>query len=327
MITFLYPWVFLYGIPLITICFVWVHFFRKAATYQFPLTDLFKKSQRVTPAHRLGNGLLFCMRWVIPLLLLVVIARPQYPDKRSKITVEGIATMLVLDVSGSMESFDDLHTRKTRFSIAQEEAIKFINRRGNDLFGLVIFGAVAASRSPLTADKKIITDIIRDTKIGVVNHDGTMLSMAIALGVNRLRGAISQSKIMVVLTDGEPSPGDINPQMAVDLAKKTGVKIYTIGIGSERGGFIQHPFAGIVHMPTPLNENLLRAIASETGGMFFRAADQRDLERIYAQIDTLEKSSHDAPIYSNYHEAYLTFLLLALLLCVFEVIALAGVIL
>jgi len=323
MITFLYPWVFLYGLPLIMICFWLSVKFRKPVTYQFPLTHIFATMHKQSTARSAFRVILPLLRWASALLLLCVIARPQYPDKRSKITVEGVATMLVLDVSGSMESFDDLQTRKTRFKSAQEEAIKFINRRGNDLFGLVLFGAVAASRCPLTADKKIITDIICDIKIGVLNHDGTMLSMAIALGVNRLRNAASQSKIMVLLTDGEPSPGDINPQMAIDLAKKAGVKIYTIGIGSERGGFIQHPFAGMIHMPTPLNENLLRVIAGETGGMFFRAADQRDLERIYAQIDSLEKSSHDAPVYSNYHEAYLPLLLLALFFLAFEIIALA----
>lgn len=321
MITVLYPWVLYYGLPLIILTSWLSARYRRVATYQFPLTHLFNKSLQTKAQPRMTwHKALFVIRTLIALTLLLIIARPQSPDERSKTMVEGVATMLVLDVSGSMESFDDLHTRKTRFTIAQEEAIKFINRRGNDLLGLVIFGALAASRCPLTADKRILTDIIRDTKIGVLNPDGTMLSMAIALGVGRLRNCSCSSKIMVVLTDGEPSQGDMNPQMAVDLAKKAGIKIYTIGIGSSAGGFLQHPLGGIVQMPTPLNENLLRAIAGETGGMFFHASDQKDLERIYAQIDTLEKSSHETPVYSNYYECYLPLLLFVFLLLAFEIV-------
>lgn len=322
MVSFAYPWVLYAGLPIIFFCLLWQVLQRTVVTYQFPLTGLFAQSLQGQAAARSfpWKRVLLGIRGTVLVLLLLATARPHYPDERSKITVEGIATMLVLDVSGSMNSFDNLQDRKTRFASAQEEAIKFINHRGDDLFGLVIFGALAASRCPLTADKKIVTDIIRDTKIGILNPDGTMLAMAIALGVNRLKSSSSQSKIMVLLTDGEPSPGDISSHTAIDLAKKAGIKIYTIGIGSEKGGFAQHPFGGIMRIPTPLNKELLKTIATETGGMFFHAENQTDLENIYQQINMLEKSSHEAPLYARYHELYFFLLLAALLFLAVEIV-------
>lgn len=321
MIFFAYPGVLYAGLPIISACLIWHHVRHKVVTYQFPLVGIFAQSSNMQGTRAFPwRSILLGMRISALVLLLLATARPQYPDVRSKITLEGIATMLVLDVSGSMESFDNLQDRKTRFASAQDEAITFINRRDNDLFGLIIFGALAASRCPLTADKKIVTDIIRDTKIGTLNAHGTMLSMAIAMGVNRLKHANLNSKIMVLLTDGEPSPGDIDPRIAINLAKKTGVKIYTIGIGSEQGGFTQHPFGGIMRSPTPLNKELLMTIAAETNGMFFHAENQKDLENIYHQINTLEKSSHEAPVYAHYYELFWIFLMMAFILLTLEII-------
>jgi len=322
MITFLYPWVIYAGLPII-VCVVWWHTRgHKAVLYQLPLTGFFAQSLHLPSHHyyRIWRGLSRGMRVVVYMALLLATARPQYPDQRSKVKVEGVATMLVLDVSGSMECFDDLNDQKKRFESAREEAIRFVERRSNDLLGLIIFGAVAASRCPLTSDKKIVIDILKDIKIGVVNHDGTMLGMAIALGVKRLSTSTCQSKIMILLTDGTPSPGDLDPRAALELAKKAGIKIYTIGIGSDAGGFMHHPMGGIVQIPTPLNRQLLTAIAQETGGMFFHAASQKDLANIYQHIDTLEKSSHDAPVYASYYELYMPLVLLAFVLLAIEIL-------
>ena len=252
---------------------------------------------------------------------MLATARPQTPDERSKIDIEGISIMLVIDASGSMDSFDDLNNQKTRLSIAKEEAIKFINRRPNDQIGLVIFGADAASRCPLTADKKIIADSICNTKIGILNPDGTVLARAIAMGVNRLRTSPLASKIMVILTDGEPTPGkDIDPSIPLELAKKTNVKLYTIGIGSEQGGYLKHPFYGLIQIPTPLNKELLERFARETGGKFYSASKQEELEKIYCEIDSLEKSEHQAPTYAIYYEYYAIPLLGAFILLLLEII-------
>jgi len=315
-IFFAYPWILYGGIVCLIGAWWWRAKLRKPVLYQFPLVQVYVQSVHGKQLMR-KNRLMMILRSLTLLLLILITARPQSADERSEVNVEGIAVMLVLDVSGSMDCFDDLNNPKSRFEIAQEEAIKFINRRKNDQFGLVLFGAVAATRAPLTADKKIVTEIIQDTKLGAINPNGTVLAMGIAMGVNRLRNSPLKSKIMVVLTDGEPSPEDINIRIAIDLAKKAGIKVYTIGIGSPAGGFIQHPYGGIVQMPASLNVDLLTTIAQETGGMFFKASNQKELEDIYKQIDMFEKTKHQAPIYAHYYEYYWVLLLFAcILLCI-----------
>lgn len=315
-ITFAYPLVIAIGLPCIAMVMAWHIFLRKRVTYIFPLVHIFIQSKSITHAISWFRTLMYCLHALILTLLVLAVARPQTPDERSQITEEGVAIMLVLDVSGSMDAFDDLTTRKSRFSIAQEEAIRFVKNRPQDLFGLVLFGSFAVTRCPITADKKVITDIIRDTRIGLVNPQGTVLSMGIAMGVNRLRTVDAKSKIMVVLTDGEPSPQDIKPQAALELAKKTGIKIYTIGIGSDEGGYVQHPWGGVMQVQTPLNKELLAYFAHETGGAFFRASNQQELAAIYDHINTLETSAHEAPLYTSYYEwyAYLIFVVVMLLL-------------
>jgi Ca-activated chloride channel family protein len=317
-ISFAYSLVLAIGLPLVAVVMWWHIFRRKVVAYQFPLTRLFNLQELQTKNGTWRRPLLYFLRGTILVLLVLAIARPQTPDERSKVPTEGVAIALVLDVSGSMESFDDLNTKKSRFRTAQEEAIRFINNRPHDLFGLVLFGALAVSRCPLTADKKIVTDIIRDTRIGLINPQGTVLAMGIAMAVNRLRNAEAKSKIMVVLTDGEPSPHDMRPDDALALAKKVGIKIYTIGIGSDAGGYMQHPFGGVMQVQTPLNEELLSYFAQETGGAFFKATNQRELAAIYDHINALEKSSHDAPVYTNYYEWYAPLLLLVVILLLIE---------
>lgn len=315
---FAYPWVFALGLPLIAISFVWHIKWRKPTRYQFPLTGLFRVSpfyqQTSSTTQRVMRHVLHC---TLLLLLLIATARPQIPNERSKINIEGIAIMLVIDASGSMEAFDDINNPKPRLSIAKEEAIKFINNRIHDQTGLIIFGADAASRCPLTSDKKIVTESITMIKIGILDPDGTVLSKAIAMGVNRLRTSSLTSKIMVILTDGEPTPGkDIDPSIPLELAKKANIKLYTIGIGSEKGGYLKHPFYGLIQIPSPLNKTLLDRFASETGGKFFLASNQEELATIYQEIDRLEKSTHQAPTYAHYYEYYTVPLLLAFLILV-----------
>ena len=318
-ISFAYTWVMVLGIPSIAIAIWWYLIQRQSITYQFPLVKLFVQQQNIQKRswQRIMRTL---MQAGIFFLLLLATARPRIADERSKIIIEGVATMLVLDVSGSMECFDDPQLRISRFAIAQQEAINFIKQRAHDQYGLVLFGAVALSRCPLTADTPLLADIIRTTKLGMINPQGTVLAMAIAMGVGKLRTSSAVSKIMILLTDGEPSPEDIDVAIALDLAKQVGVKIYTIGIGSESGGFIEHPLAGIMQVPTPLNVKLLQQIAQETGGQFFRAHNQRELETIYQYINELTTSKHEAPQYAHYYELYLYCVFGALLLLALQYI-------
>ncbi len=259
--------------------------------------------------------ILFVLRGLSLLGLIFLIARPQWVDSSSKMNVEGIDIILTIDVSGSMRCFDDLKDRRERIQVAKDEAIRFIDKRSNDPIGIVIFAKDALSRCPLTLDKKILKDVVGELELGYINPEGTSLGTGLAVAINRLRKSKAKSKVIVLLTDGEPTPEKIEPDTAIDLAKQYGVKIYTIGIGNERGSYFKHPYFGqIVQANTKLDSKLLNKIAKETGGQFFRANNPDELRRIYNRINSLETTEYETDIFHNYYEAFLNFIWILLLI-------------
>jgi len=324
MLQLFYPWILAVGLVLMAIV-AWFRYNRPfSLTYRYAFTSIWKSARRKLPLVQ-GLGWLYALLHpLILLLILAAAARPRTPYEKTEVEVEGVSIMLLLDVSRSMLCFDDMQDQRSRFVIAQEEAINFIKRRPYDQFGLVLFGAVAATRCPLTSDRMMMADIIRGTAIGVVSDEATVLAQAIAMGVRRLIPSRAKSKIIVLLTDGEPSPED-RPHLAdaLALAKKAHVKIYTIGIGSAQGGFIQHPLGGIVQVDSCLQTELLRVIATKTGGAFFEARNQRDLAHIYQTIDKLEKSVQPEPVYAQWYEWYKPLLFSALALYLLELLLMA----
>lgn len=209
----------------------------------------------------------------------------------------GVAIMLVLDMSGSMELFDDPRDTTSRFNKVKSEALQFIERRPHDLMGVVLFGATAVSRCPLTFDKKLIARLVETLSLGDINPDGTALSTAIGLAARRLASSDAHSKIMIVITDGTPTPGDIDPSIIIPYVAEQGITLYTVGVGSEQGGYAQHPMMGVVQVPTPLNSELLRRYARETGGEYYRVDERHDLRSVYAAIDEREKTAFQAPTF------------------------------
>ena len=243
--------------------------------------------------------------------MTILIGKPQFVDSKSKTTVDGIDIVLALDVSGSMNCFDDPSDRTSRLAIAKREALDFITKRDNDAIGLVIFGKHAITRCPLTLDKNILKEIISKLEIGQPSQDmpqSTMLSQGIASALRRLQMSKSKSKIIVLLTDGEPSPGDLNPNDIIKIAKELSVKIYTIGIGGDDGGFNVDPIFGLCRVQAPLNKALLKKIAQETRGRAFEAKNAQDLKKIYNIIDQLEKHSYETEIYNKYHDYFMPIL-------------------
>lgn len=268
------------------------------------------KEKRYASTHPYRK-VLYLIRFSILLLLAFLVAKPQLVDSRSNITVEGIDIMLVLDASGSMQYQDYSDDERSRFEVAQEEAIRFSNKRMNDAIGLVIFAKDAISRCPLTLDKKIINDMVTGLKLGDIDPDGTMLATGVVTAVNRLKHSLAKSKIMILLTDGEPTPGDMSFSAAIEIAKKFNIKVYAVGIGSDKEGYIMHPFYGM--MPKPrVNSALLQQIARETGGTFFMAQNEQDMRSVYNTIDSLERTKHEAPLYSRYVDIFIPALLLAI---------------
>lgn len=288
----------------------------KNPVYTYPLTHLFIKAGYTAqvPYKKILNILRFLSLCGLAFLM----SRPQLVDQQLTVQVDGVDIMLALDVSGSMQLFDSLKDTRRRIDVAKDEAISFIKKRDNDPVGLVLFGNEAVSRCPLTLDKKMLESIIKDVELGIINPEGTMIIRGVVMALNRMRKSESKSKIIILLTDGEPTQGDLDPQLALDMAKKLGVKIYTIGIGGDEGGYYQHPVFGLQQARAPLNKNLLHTLAKATGGRFFEAANPAQLATIYDTINNLEKTSYETNVYYKYYDVFMPFLWFVLGLCAVE---------
>ncbi len=309
---------FLITVFLFVITIFYRFLFYKSPLYTYSLSDtiangIFLKSSSFY------KFLKFFLRFFLLLFLLLAISRLRMPDAKSRSPVEGVDIMLVLDLSGSMNAFSDLNNRISRIDIAKKEIINFIKNRPNDQIGLTIFANGALVRAPLTFDKELITNIIKDTKIGVIPEDSTFLNWGILTGLNRLMASDSKTRILIVTTDGQPTD-NIPPDNVISIANKSGIKIYTIGVGSHDGDYISDQFGRIARIHYAINQKLLEYISQKTGGKFFEAKNPDDMEQIYKEIDALEKTEYQTPTFNSYHEFFYIFLWIALILFVFEVL-------
>jgi Ca-activated chloride channel family protein len=273
--------------------------------------------------HRTGwvRRILWIIRCGSLVLLLFLIAQPQWADVMSRVEGQGIDIMLVLDVSGSMVCFDDVHDRRTRLEIAQQEAIRFVNKRTSDQVGLVLFGNQAVSRLPLTLDKPLIKETILNFKLGDIDYTGTVLAQALLVAASRLKQSKATSKVIILLTDGEPSQNDVQPDIALEVTQRLGIRIYTIGIGNETNtSYREDPFFGVITTSAPLNTALLEKIAHKTGGAFFQATKPQELRLIYDRIDSLEKSSYQTTVFSHYFDIFVPLVWLVIGLGALELI-------
>lgn len=293
----------------------WYHY--KKTAFAYPVTQLLAKVSKSVTLHQYA---FFLLRLMSLLGLSLLIAKPQLIDKSSQVHVEGIDIMLVLDVSGSMLFFDDPRNPQARIDIAKNEALRFVDKRESDPMGLVLFGKEAVSRCPLTLDKRIIKDILNAVRIGVIPQDGTVLAKGMIIGASRLKNSQAKSKVMIVLTDGEPSQEDSSIDQAIAIALQLGIKIYTIGVGDDQGGFFNHPQYGLIPCGSNLNGELLKKIAYKTGGRYFEAKKQHDLRSIYDQIDQLEKTEYDTTIFSSYYDIFVPFVWLIIMMVLLELI-------
>jgi Ca-activated chloride channel homolog len=264
---------------------------------------------------------------------ILALARPQQGLQAAKVYSEGIAIVMVVDISGSMSALDlQLQGEpRNRLDVVKHTFRNFVSGadglggRDGDLMGMVTFARYADSVSPLTLDHDTLLSLLDEIAIvSLQEEDGTAIGEAIAMGVDRLRDATAQSRIMILLTDGANNAGEIEPQQAARLAKALGIKIYTIGTGTRgiapvpvrtRDGRLE-----MRQMRVFIDEATLKAIASLTDGQYFRATDSAALAAIYRDIDRLEKSANVAEHYQQYAERFAWFLLPALALLLAEVI-------
>jgi Ca-activated chloride channel family protein len=252
--------------------------------------------------------------WLLPLLaaalMIVGLARPQRAHSRTEVTANGIDIVLGLDVSGSMQALDFLvdNRRVNRIEVVKSVVSKFIEERPSDRIGLIAFAAAPYLVSPLTLDHDWLQQNLERVSTAVAADDGTAIGSAIAASVNRLRTTAAKSKVMILLTDGMNNTGKISPVAAAEAAKALGVKIYTIGVGVR--GMAPIPVrdeAGHLHLimdKVDVDEKTLETVANVTGGTFYRATDTDSLQKIYEQINRLEKTAQTVQKFEHTDELY-----------------------
>ncbi len=263
----------------------------------------------------------FVLRCAALSLIVVAIARPQSAEHYTNTTTEGIDIVLAVDVSTSMLAKD---FTPDRLSVAKEVASEFISDRTGDRIGLVVFAGESFTQSPLTTDQSSLQTMLGRITSGII-EDGTAIGNGLATSINRLRESDAKSKVVILLTDGVNNRGEISPLTAAKIAKDMGIKVYTIGIG--RRGTAPYPLfdnqgreVDVVNMKVEIDEKILRDIASQTGGEYFRATDKQTLEAVYDRINQLEKSRVEVENRTTLHEEFLLFVLWALAALLLEFI-------
>ncbi|MFT6866455.1 MAG: Ca-activated chloride channel family protein [Cyclobacteriaceae bacterium] len=252
------------------------------------------------------------------ILILVALARPQSTNEQVEQWSEGIDIMMVIDISQSMELQD---FEPNRLEAAKEVARNFVEGRFQDRIGLVVFSGDAYSRSPLTTDYDLLNTYIDEIQFDLIESRGTAIGSSIAVATNRLRESNSNSRVMILLSDGENTAGNIDPLTAAKLAQAYNIKIYTIGIGREgRVPFGRDHFGRVRYVENNLDETTLREIAKIGNGNFYRVTDKSALEQVFSQIDELEKADIKESRYkdtTDFYLAYLKWALVFLLLWLF----------
>lgn len=252
-------------------------------------------------------------------LLIIALARPQKHVGSTPLSMEGIDIVLSLDVSGSMLAQD---FQPDRLSVAIEEAWKFIEKRSNDRIGLVIFSGESFTQCPLTTDHGVLRNLLQNIQIEMLNN-GTAIGMGLATAVNRLRTSEAKSKVVILLTDGVNNSGYIDPITAMEMAVAEGVRVYVIGVGTAGKAPMpsRDPFTGqivLTEQEVQIDEPLMKQISEGTGGQYYRARNEEELQGIYTTIDQLERTKIEVSAYTPKEEMFLPFLLVGFVLLVFE---------
>lgn len=309
-------WLFLLYVPMIA-WYVWKH--RSAhAALEVSTVRPFARLKR--PVKQYMQHLLFALRLLAIGCLIVVLARPQTRDAWQKSHTEGTDMVLALDISSSMLARD---FKPDRLEAAKKIASRFINGRESDNMGLVVFAGEAFTGVPMTTDRAALTNYVTALSREML-EDGTAIGDGLATSINRIKDGKAKSKSIILLTDGSNNTGIVAPLTAAEIAHKMGIKVYTIGVGTN--GTAPYPqvnmFGRIEYAPTPvvIDEETLKQIASITGGKYFRATNNKVLSEIFDEIDKLEKTELDVRNFSHTEDNYLPWALAALGLFLLEIV-------
>ena len=315
---------YLFLLLLIIPYLIWYVMYRKKSEPTLRMSDTFAfnyapKSWRV----RL-MPLQLLLRIVTFTLIVIVMARPQTSNSWKNKSVEGIDIMLAIDVSTSMLAED---LKPNRIEAAKAVASEFIIGRPNDNIGLSIFAGEAFTQCPMTTDHASLLNLLQNVRTDIAARglisDGTAIGMGLANAVTRLKGSKAKSKVVILLTDGSNNMGDISPMTAAEIAQSLGIRVYTIGVGTNKVAPYPMPVAGgvqYVNMPVEIDTKMLADIAAATEGDFYRATNTAELKNIYKEIDRLEKSKLNVKKFSKRYEAYQPFALAAAISLLLEIL-------
>ena len=273
------------------------------ATIRYSNLDLIPES--VIRSGRMKNLVFILGRIAIMLLIILALARPRLADTVRETKTEIIDILLVIDQSSSMLAQD---FKPNRLEAAKEVAKTFIKEREGDRLGLIVFAGESYIQCPLTRDIDVLLEFTDEIEIIEREHDGTAIGMAIANSINRLRESEAKSKTIILLSDGSNNQGELDPITAADLAAKFDIKIYTVAAGTH--GLAPYPVTDawgrqvIQKVQVEVDEESLMEIAKITGGQFFRATDNKSLQKVYQEIDELERTEIEVTEYQNYTELY-----------------------
>ncbi len=266
----------------------------------------------------------FLLRILTFVMLVLVLCRPQTSNSWSNRSIEGIDIMLCVDVSTSMLAED---LRPNRLEAAKKVATEFISGRPNDNIGLTIFAGESFTQCPMTTDHAVLVNLFEsissDIAMKGMISDGTAIGMGLANAISRLKDSKAKSKVIILLTDGTNNAGDISPLTAAEIAKSFGIRVYTIGVGTNGTARYPVPVGGRIeymNIPVEIDSKTLASIAAATNGEFYRATNNDKLREVYQEIDKLEKTKMNVKQYSKRYEAYMLFALIACLSLLLELL-------
>lgn len=319
-VTFANPWMFflLLGIPLLI---YFRNYSNKKKKPHVAVSNLHALHNLDTPWQIKYRFVLTILKVIAFTGFVITLARPQLMNVDEQINSEGIDIVISLDISGSMLAED---FTPNRIGAAKANAASFIEKRIGDRIGLVIFAGESFTQCPITIDKNVLLNQLNKISSGLL-VDGTAIGMGLATAVDRLRDAKGKSRVVVLLTDGVNNAGLVDPMTALELAKAYQIKVYTIGVGSI--GEALYPVTTQFgtekkKMPVQIDEALLQKISKETGGQYYRATDNKGLDKIYKEIDQLEKTDVEVNSYKRFQELYWPFLMISFIaICVEFILA------
>ena len=307
---------YFYLLLIIPILWIWYFLYSKKrlSTLNISTTQNFK----LNSWKSYNKTILFFLRTFAIAFIIIAIARPQSTSSWQNSTTLGIDIVISMDISGSMLAQD---LKPDRLEASKKVALEFISKRPNDRMGLVIFSGESFTQCPLTTDHQVLQNLFKDVKSGMI-EDGTAIGMGLATAANRLKDSEAISKVIILLTDGVNNQGSIAPLTAAKIAEKFGIRVYTIGVGTE--GFAPYPFktpfGNTVYqdVEVKIDEKTLQDIAATTNGKYFRATSNKALEEIYLEIDQLERSKINVKEYSKKKEEFRILIYIAFALLLLE---------